>query len=960
MIKELYLKRKQLVDQMKDNNYNASEIIANLYSDISHFIYELLQNAEDSEASFINFELQENSLCITHNGKLFNKNDVDAITTIGFSTKKDDLTKIGKFGAGFKSVFAFTNTPKIYSGDLSFEIQEYIIPQEIPKIQLEHNLTAIELPFNSQKIDSQKAFKIISDKLLNLESESLLFLKNIQIIRWSFVEQKGSFKKEQRSSNKCQYIDIITTNNETSETKSYIKNDKTIQIDNKNLTLSIAYAMQEGKIVPIENSLLSVFFPTKVNTYYKFLLQAPYKTTPNRENIPFEDKDNQIITAELSKLVGESFLILKEENLYNIDFLENMIMNTKYYSHLLYMAIFNELIKSFRTYELLPTSHGIYCKSADLTLAYNDELIKLLENDIKKYTAKEYFFMYKYGNEFTRYLNSILGIQVFSNDEFLLKLTNEDLKQKDNDWLILFYNFLAIQNFNKHYLTITPIMKLSDSSFVPLYKNIHEDKPQVYLPTEKTSKFKTLHTLFTDNPILKNFIEKYKIIKPNKIAELKEFILPKYLSTPKVSCEEYIEDFNFIVDIYNNANQTDKAQIENLCKDKFLVKCINDGFYQAQFIYFETKELQKWFSASSDVKFIHSSINSDNAKAFLQSIGINTKPRFLSQALYIDGLKSNLENISFDNSIMLWDYFIKHLTNFYITKDEESMRYSTQTIQYLKIALKDTSWLKSKKESEFLKPSEIIFQDLDSRYTYPDTIKEYLIIDIKFKPNKIQQIEEELDCKIVNKNEFEEFQRWKDTQKKENKENFSSDYVWSFDTKAIAINSIKVHTYKNDLYYTKTDLSYQKPSAYESDSFKTSYTNYNSVESRKAIGDWGEEFVNNYLQHKYKNQSNITIKWLNQNNFIGVGYDFVILENNIEIEYIEVKSKVSYYPSMIEVSGTQWTWARELYEQNNGEKFKIYLVLGAGKDNAYISVIENPIKQWIDGDLKVHPVNIEL
>ncbi len=217
-----------------------------------------------------------------------------------------------------------------------------------------------------------------------------------------------------------------------------------------------------------------------------------------------------------------------------------------------------------------------------------------------------------------------------------------------------------------------------------------------------------------------------------------------------------------------------------------------------------------------------------------------------------------------------------------------------------------------------------------------------------------------MDCKIVNKNEIEEFQRWKDTQKKENKENFSSDYVWSFDTKAIAINSIKVHTYKNDLYYTKTDLSYQKPSAYESDSFKTSYTNYNSVESRKAIGDWGEEFVNNYLQLKYKNQSNITIKWLNQNNFIGVGYDFVILENNIEIEYIEVKSKVSYYPSMIEVSGTQWTWARELYEQNNGEKFKIYLVLGAGKDNAYISVIENPIKQWIDGDLKVHPVNIEL
>ena len=46
MISELYNKRKKLVEYMKENNYNASEIIANLYSDISHFIYELLQNAE--------------------------------------------------------------------------------------------------------------------------------------------------------------------------------------------------------------------------------------------------------------------------------------------------------------------------------------------------------------------------------------------------------------------------------------------------------------------------------------------------------------------------------------------------------------------------------------------------------------------------------------------------------------------------------------------------------------------------------------------------------------------------------------------------------------------------------------------------------------------------------------------------------------------------------------------------
>ncbi|MDX9744616.1 MAG: hypothetical protein RBT59_12415, partial [Arcobacteraceae bacterium] len=94
MIQDLHFKRKELIKQMHDNNFNASEIIANLYSEASHFIYELLQNAEDSEASFIKFDLQKDSLSIVHNGKLFNKEDVNAITTIGFSTKKDDLNKI--------------------------------------------------------------------------------------------------------------------------------------------------------------------------------------------------------------------------------------------------------------------------------------------------------------------------------------------------------------------------------------------------------------------------------------------------------------------------------------------------------------------------------------------------------------------------------------------------------------------------------------------------------------------------------------------------------------------------------------------------------------------------------------------------------------------------------------------------------------------------------------------------
>ena len=265
-----------------------------------------------------------------------------------------------------------------------------------------------------------------------------------------------------------------------------------------------------------------------------------------------------------------------------------MISYSKYYNNTLYMAIYYELIKSFREYDLLPTSLYTYCKSSDLVLGENEDIIKFLENDIEKYTNKKYFFVNKYGSTFTRYINAELGIQVFKNDDFLSKITVEDLEQKDDKWLISFYELLSIQTFSKLYLAIKPILKLADNSFVGLYKNHSDAKPQVYLPTEKKSKFKTLHNLFIENDSLKEFINKYKVIKPNNISELKEFILPKYISTPKVTLEEYIEDFIFIIEAYNNSNKPDKEQIENLCKDKSLILSFNENFYKAQDVYLNT------------------------------------------------------------------------------------------------------------------------------------------------------------------------------------------------------------------------------------------------------------------------------------------------------------------------------------------------------------------------------------
>ena len=116
----------------KPSMQGAKDNAVEKYSDQAHFIYELLQNADDAGATHARFILENNRLIFSHNGtrhfsisdpsteKADAENgclgDVNSITSIGNSSKSVSKSKIGKFGVGFKAVFQYTSTPHIYDG----------------------------------------------------------------------------------------------------------------------------------------------------------------------------------------------------------------------------------------------------------------------------------------------------------------------------------------------------------------------------------------------------------------------------------------------------------------------------------------------------------------------------------------------------------------------------------------------------------------------------------------------------------------------------------------------------------------------------------------------------------------------------------------------------------------------------------------------------------------------------
>ena len=77
-------------------------IVEELYPDSAHFIFERLQNAEDTGATNAAFELRCDCLSFEHNGRPFSEADILGITDVGEGTKFDDVDTIGRFGVGFR------------------------------------------------------------------------------------------------------------------------------------------------------------------------------------------------------------------------------------------------------------------------------------------------------------------------------------------------------------------------------------------------------------------------------------------------------------------------------------------------------------------------------------------------------------------------------------------------------------------------------------------------------------------------------------------------------------------------------------------------------------------------------------------------------------------------------------------------------------------------------------------
>ncbi len=394
---ELAQKRRNLVDVHKQNDFGVEGMFDTVYPDQAHFIFELLQNADDAHAHHVHFELQPNQLTLSHDGtRLFTIEDVAAITNINRSAKKDESTAIGKFGVGFKAVFQYTETPHIYSGEFTFKIIEMFVPDSNISPQREDTrfTTTFIFPFDRVEKPAATAVDEIAQALNELGPESILFLPHIQHISYKIPKKKlvslartqepngrvrveateaGSptessrwmllwslTKLKDQRENPISVAAAFNLTSESASTESNTKNPDTIKTKTK-----VKQSQPTEHIVPVEDGRVCVYFPAvRENSGLRFHIHAPFASSLARDSIIDSSQNDDLINA-IGSMIAAALPDMVETGLMTEGLLE-ALPNEQDGLKPKYSPIRQSLIQAFNVKNITPTKGGGHSRAWDL------------------------------------------------------------------------------------------------------------------------------------------------------------------------------------------------------------------------------------------------------------------------------------------------------------------------------------------------------------------------------------------------------------------------------------------------------------------------------------------------------------------------------------------------------------------------------------------------------------------
>lgn len=662
---ELTQDRSESADMLeKPSMRGIKNSVVEKYSDQAHFIYELLQNADDAGATKARFYLKKDQLIFAHDGtrhfsvsnpKSEDKDsqtgelgDINAITSIANSNKTE--ASIGKFGVGFKAVFQYTSTPFIYDQDTWFRIDRFIVPSLLDSDYPDRrqNETLFRFPFDHPNRSSEESYGDIISKINDL-SYPLLFLSKLSRIDFNTEATSGWYSKK--------IIDVQQFGETTAEHICLEKSTGTelsldelwlfSRNDESGRRYSVGFFIQNNGQLRAVSEPAFCFFPTKEVTNLNFIVHAPFLLTDSREGIRAGVEHNVGMITRLAVLAADSLVFLrdlgKEQTIRLIDdsILDVIPVDPNAFDEennkrkISFKPFYTTIKRKVKQEELLPTRNGYtntinayWAESTKLTELFSDEqLCDICDNENAQWVFTSLGRrgvqvnnrpLFNYidslvrtdlsedviisGREKEFYYNRLLDKKIPL--ENIKGITPEFIEKQSIEWLCEFYKWLSETRHRTMLVKDKPIFLDQDGKAAAAFDK--KDQPILFQSDEIIPGYRFINSALLADPDVKQFIDQMGVKEPSFRDRIYNLVLPQYKNSGKIDVKAH---FVLFFDYYCKCSREEEKELIDILRDcKFLMynKIGSTDLYRgkANELYFPSENLKNFLSEKPDVNYL--------------------------------------------------------------------------------------------------------------------------------------------------------------------------------------------------------------------------------------------------------------------------------------------------------------------------------------------------------------------
>ncbi len=565
-----------------------------------------------------------------------------------------------------------------------------------------------------------------------------------------------------------------------------------------------------------ESSPLVVYFPTKLETRFGFLVQGSYDTNASRSDI--EDNEwNRKLIEETTFLVTEQVLpTLKEMGLLTVSLLETLpIRMDDFPEDGMFYPIVEAVRDALMDKKLLPADDGTFVTARNVKLASAEWLRTLLRDEQLKQLFKTENPLKCISGEITertkhdlwKYIREELKVEEITPDSFARKIEGSFLEKQTDDWMTAFYTQLvgqkALWKQGGGYwnpagpLREKPFIRLQDGSHVKPFRD--NDSPNAYLTVgaDTETSLPIIKVKLSQDKKTYQFLNELGIPELDLVAEVIEQILPKYTTDPAIIfIDEHKRDFITIEGAYATDSHEKKWRLrERLRATQFiLVENPSAGgtiYRRPNEVYFGSDELRMYFSGNDSFACVNPEY-AQSAMTLFKELGVSESVRvqriesnrqgYVSMKdfhgwheraingfdpdIFVDGLECAIANPTPERSVFIWNNIavpnaacIRGVVETSTRQTYENSTTEDRTSEFGRLLI-DTAWLPGSDE-RMCKPSELTLGDLPESFVRDERVADQLGMkkDVLAKLAKEAGVPAE-DIELLRQHP-EEFKQWK-------------------------------------------------------------------------------------------------------------------------------------------------------------------------------------------------------